>query len=552
MTLQDQLGAILRQAILQAQRDGALPAFDVPADITIQRPKPGYGDFASPVAMALAKPARMAPVQIAERVVERLPHNGLIGKAEVAAPGFINLWLASAWLSRQVDDILATGARFGDIDLGVGQTSDVEFVSANPTGPLTVGHGRNAIIGDTLARVLEAAGYDVTREYYYNDAGRQMELLGESVRARYLQLLGHAVEWQDAYYQGEDITEIARTMVADSGDSLVDCTTGPFRERAQAVITADQQAVLAKLSVRFDVLFNEQSLTTGGAVMEVVNGLRERSYAYDHDDAVWFKATAFGAEKDRVIIRSNGEPTYRLPDIAYHKDKLDRGFDLIIDVLGSDHAAQYPDIANALTALGYDTDTIKVVIYQFVTLIRDGQVVKMSKRKANYVTLNELVDEVGPDAVRYFLLTRAADTHIEFDLNLALEQSDKNPVYYVQYAHTRIAGVLRQAQERGITLDMGADVSALTDPAELALINEMLRLEEVVRLVATTLAPHHLTYYATSLATAFHTFYDRCPVLPPKQADPALTQARLKLVAAAKLTLARSLHLMGVSAPERM
>ncbi|MFN8498497.1 MAG: arginine--tRNA ligase [Anaerolineae bacterium] len=553
MTLQEQLAALIRTSLAEAQQGGDLPAFELPADIVIQRPKPGFGDFATPVAMALAKPARMAPLQIAQRIAAHLPQNGLIGKVEVAPPGFVNISLSPRWLGEQVARILGEGVAVGNVSIGAGQTAQVEFVSANPTGPLTVGHGRNAVIGDTLARVLEAAGYAVTREYYYNDAGRQMQLLGESVRGRYLQLLGRPIEWSEDYYQGDDIIEIAQSLLDECGDGLVDePANGLFRARAQAVITASQQAALDRLGIRFDNLFNENSLTTSGAVWEVVDKLKERGYAYDADGAVWFKATAFGAEKDRVLVRSNGEPTYRLPDIAYHQNKLDRGYDLLVNVLGSDHAVQYPDIASALKALGYDPDRIHVVIYQFVTLLRDGEVVKMSKRKANYVTLNELIDEVGPDALRYFMLMRSSDSHLEFDLNLAVKQSDENPVFYVQYAHTRIAGVLRQAAERGIEVAPTADLSLLTEGSELALIREMLRLEEVVALVTRQLAPHHLTYYAHDLATAFHTFYDRCPILPPRQTDPALTQARLHLAAAAQATLARALNLVGVSAPERM
>ena len=552
-TIQDQLTILIREGLTKAQQSGALPAFDLPAEIAIQRPKAGFGDFASPVAMALAKPARLAPLQIAQRVVEHLPSNGLLGKVEVAAPGFINMWIAPTWFASQGERILATGDEFGRLDLGQGQPAQVEFVSANPTGPLTIGHGRNAVIGDTLARVLDAAGYRVSREYYYNDAGRQMELLGASARGRYLQLLGRPVEWSDEYYQGEDITDIAREMLAEFGPALADSDDlTPFRQRAQTVITEQQQDALDRLNIRFDNLFNEQSLTTSGAVWEIVNQLRERGYAYDKDGAVWFKATAFGAQKDRVLVRSNGEPTYVLPDIAYHQTKLERGYVLAVNVLGADHIAQHPDVKAALQALGYDTTPIRVVTYQFVTLLRDGQVVKMSKRKANYVTLNELIDEVGPDVVRYFMLMRSPDTHLEFDLNLAVKQSDDNPVYYVQYAHTRIAGVLRQAAERGIALDPTADLSVLSDPAELALVREMLRLEEVVAQVATSLAPHQLPFFAQDLATAFHTFYDRCPVLPPKQTDAALTQARLRLCAAARLTLARTLGLMGVAAPDRM
>ncbi len=553
MTIQDQLSALIRTAIEQAQRSGTLPIFDIPAEIVVQRPKAGYGDFATPIAMALAKPARQAPLAIAQAIAAHLPASSLVGKAEVAPPGFLNLWLSPNWLAGQVERILAAGGAFGNTTLGDGQRAQVEFVSANPTGPLHLGHGRNAVIGDTLARVLEAAGYRVTREYYYNDAGRQMDLLGESVRARYLKLLGRDVPFSDEYYQGEDIVDIARDLVQQHGASLAETTDlKPFKGYAQQVITQTQQDALTRLGIGFDTLFNEHTLTTSGEVWDVLRRLREAGAVYDADGAVWLKMTQYGGDKDRVLVRSNGEPTYTLPDIAYHVNKVERGYDLMVNVLGADHAAQYPMVATGLKVLGYDASKLHVVTYQFVTLLRDGQVVKMSKRKADFVTLNELIDEVGPDVVRYFMLMRSNDTHLEFDLNLAVQQSDENPVYYVQYAHTRIAGVLRQARERGIEMAAHADLTLLTDPSELALIREMLRLEEVVTQVAKQLAPHALTFYAHDLATAFHTFYDRCPVLPPKQTDPALTQARLHLCAAAQQTLAHSLGLLGVSAPERM
>lgn len=552
MTIQDQLSALLRQALSDAQAEGALPAFAIPDEISIQRPKAGYGDFASPVAMALARFAKQAPLQLAQTIAQHLPQNGLIGKVEVAPPGFINLWVSSAWMTGQVERILQAGEQFGNTDYAQGQRAQVEFVSANPTGPLTIGHGRNAVLGDTLARLFEAVGYEVTREYYYNDGGRQMELLGESVRARYLQLLGREVEWSADYYQGDYIIEIAQAILNQYGDSLANETMAPFRQFAMDNIMEEQKATLASLGIRFDVYFREQSLTTSGEVWEVVKALRQADVAYDAEGATWIRMTQFGGDKDRVLVRSNGEPTYTLPDIAYHANKFNRAFDFMINVLGADHAAQHPMVAAALKTLGYDTRKLQVVDYQFVTLMRDGVEVRMSKRAGNFVTLDELIKEVGPDVVRYFLLMRAVNTHVEFDMNLAVKQSDDNPVYYVQYAHTRIAGVLRQAAERGIDLDPQADVTVLSDPSELALIREMLRLEEVIVLAAKQLAPHHLCYYATDLATTFHTFYDRCPVLPPKQTDPALTQARLKLCAAAKQTLARTLNLIGVSAPERM
>jgi len=413
--------------------------------------------------------------------------------------------LSANWMAAQVERILQAGPSFGDATYGQGQRAQVEFVSANPTGPLTIGHGRNAVLGDSIARLLEATGYAVTREYYYNDAGRQMQLLGESVRARYLQLLGREVQWSEDYYQGEDIVEIAQGLVDECGESLVDePANGVFRARAQAIITETQQAALNRLGIHFDNLFNENSLTTSGAVWEVVDKLKEKGYAYDADGAVWFKATAFGAEKDRVLVRSNGEPTYRLPDIAYHQNKLDRGYDLIVNVLGSDHAVQYPDIASALKVPRANPDRIHVVAHSMGSEVL-SKAFSLVDPRDSLPRLGQVVFAAPDVDARIFgREIRSSDSHLEFDLNLAVKQSDENPVFYVQYAHTRIAGVLRQAAERGIEIAPTADLSLLTDPSELALIREMLRLEEVVTQVAKQLAPHALTFYAHDLATAIN------------------------------------------------
>ncbi|RME10715.1 MAG: arginine--tRNA ligase [Ardenticatenia bacterium] len=551
-----QLRDILADALQAAMQSGALPevAPEALPEIIVERPKRAeHGDFASPMALPLARPMRRAPRQIAEVIVAHLPDNELIASVELAGPGYINIRLNPGWLTKQVDRILQEGEAFADLDIGAGKTAQVEFVSANPTGPLTVGHGRGAVLGDTLASILQAVGWNVTREYYYNDAGRQMRVLGDSVRLRLLQLLGQEVEFPEDYYQGEYIIDIARDILNEYGPEAAEKDWQFFKQIAQDVIFADIRQTLERLNIHHDVYTNEATFYETGAIWDVLERLREKGYVYDKDGAVWFKATEFGADKDRVLVRSTGEPTYRLPDIAYHVNKLERGFDLIVDVLGADHIAEMPDVINAVYALGY-TDApqrIQPIFHQFVTLVRGGQAVKMSTRRANFVTLDELIDEVGPDAVRYFMISRSPNAQMEFDLELATQQSDENPVYYIQYAHARTAGILeRQAPERGISFDPNADVSVLTHPSELALIREMLRLSDVLAHCAAELAPHHLTFYARELASTFNQFYRDCPVLTAE--DEALVKARLKLVKAAQIALARTLHLLGMQAPSEM
>ncbi len=547
----ERIRQIVEQALRAAVEAGDLPDVPLP-NVPVERPKQAeHGDFATPVALSLARPMRRAPRQIAEAIVRHLPSNELIERAEIAGPGFVNFHLSPAWLARQVDEVLAKGVRYADLDLGGGRKAQVEFVSANPTGPLTVGHGRNAVIGDTLANILEATGWEVTREYYYNDAGRQMRILGESVKLRLLELLGKPVEFPEEYYQGEYIVDIARAILEQYGPDAAEEDWRFFKEIAQEMIFADIKATLERLGIHHDVLTNEASFYEDGSIWRVVEALKEKGYAYEKDGAIWFRATAFGADKDRVLVRSTGEPTYRLPDIAYHVQKIERGFDLIVDVLGADHVAEMPDVINAVRALGYDADRIRPIFYQFVTLVRHGQVVKMSTRRANFVTLDEVIDEVGPDAVRFFMVSRSPDAQMEFDLELAKEQSEENPVYYVQYAHARTAGILeRTAPERGITFDPGADVTVLTHPAEKALISEILRLSEVLYLCSDRLEPHHLTFYARDLARTFNLFYRDCPVLAAE--TPELVGARMKLVKAAQIALARTLDLLGMSAPKEM
>ncbi len=567
--VRDEIVELIREGIRRAQAAGDLPTFE-PPEFMVEHPRQAdHGDYATNVALQSARLARMAPPQIAQIIVRHLPPAEYLERVDVAGPGFINFSLSPVWLTRQVDVIRAAGMRWGSLEIGCGQKAQVEFVSANPTGPLHIGRTWGAVLGDTIASLLEAVGYQVTREYYFNNAGRQMQILGESVRARYLELIGRPAEFPEGGYEGDYIWEIARTIVEEHGDAWAEEDWPPFKERAEAWLFNDIRRTLERMGIHFDVWFNEQDLYKSSAIKKVVEALRARGYVYDKDGAVWFKATAFGAEKDRVLIRSNGEPTYRLPDIAYHVNKLERGFDRIINVLGADHKDEYPDVIAGVRALGYDADRIQVVLHQFINLVRQGKQVRMSTRKANYVTLDDLLDEVtithpesgvtipGKDPVRFMLLTRTPDSPMNFDLDLVTQQTNENPVYYVQYAHARICSILRKAEEEGWqrTGTEGweeGDVTLLTHPAELTLIRKMLELPEVIEDAVQKLTPHLLSFYAMDLASNFHIFYRDCRVLSSDPADAPLTRARLKLVEAARITLARVLDLMGMTAPERM
>jgi arginyl-tRNA synthetase len=553
--IKDEITKLIQEAVEAAQREGDLPPFDLP-EIPLSHPRAEHGDYATPLPLQLASQARMAPLKIAETIVRHLPPADLLAVAEVAKPGFINFTLDERWLTRQVETILATEGSYGHVDLGKGKKVQVEYVSANPTGPLTMGSGRNAVLGDTLANVLAAAGYEVQREYYVNDAGTQMRLFHETLYARYAQALGRDEPIPEAGYRGQYVVEMGERAAREFGPRFLEMD----REEAIAAlgeiglgwILAQIKDDLEALDIRYDRWFSERSLYESGLFDRVLALLRERGYVAEREGAVWFTASELGEDKDNVIIRSDGEPGYFASDIAYHYNKfVERGFEWVIDVWGADHQGHVPRMKALMKALGLDPDRLTLTIYQLVTLKRGGEVVRLSKRTGDIITLREVVDEVGADAVRFFLLQRSADAQMDFDLDLAKEQSEENPVYYVQYAHARIASILRYAVERGVE-PTGGDVSLLTHPAELALIRRMLLLPELVELAATTLAPHHLTYYAQDLASTFHSFYKQCRVVSSDPADAQLNKARLKLVQAAKLVLARTLGLMGVTAPEKM
>jgi arginyl-tRNA synthetase len=478
----------------------------------------------------------------------------------VAPPGFVNFTLDPGWLARQVAVIQDDAESFGNSDTGLGRLAQVEFVSANPTGPLTIGHAWGAVLGDSIANLLTATGWTVTREYYFNNGGRQMRLLGESLRVRYLELLGEFLPIPQDGYQGDYLRWVAAALYADHGDSLSGTDVEFFRKKAEEAIFANIRATLQRLGIRFDVYYNELDLYATGKVQDAVVGLRNSGYAYTQDGAVWLRATDLGLKQDRVIIKTGGEPTYRMPDIAYHVDKLERGFEFVVDVFGADHHATWPDVLAGVRALGYDTTGIKVIIHQFITLLKDGEEVKMSTRRGEFVTIDELLDEIttesipGSDVMRFTLLSRSPDSSMTFDLDLAVQESSENPVYYVQYGHARICSILRKGEEEGFTPEVYADgdLSLLNHPSEQALLRKMVDLPEVVAQAAGQLAPHQLSHYALDLATQFHAFYRDCRVVSSDPADREISKARLRLCDAARIVLARVLDLMGVTAPEKM
>lgn len=557
--IRQQLAEWVQQAALAAHEAGAL-AFETLPEFEIETPRnPEFGDYATNLAMVLARQVRRNPREVAEIIRQHLPQatHAWIERVEVAGAGFLNFYLKPSWAGEVVRHILMQGERYGNLTLGAGKRVLVEFVSANPTGPLTLGHGRNAAVGDSLARILEAAGYQVEREFYINDGenSTQIRNFALSVLTRYKQLLGEPVEMPEDGYHGEYVKEIAQSIREQHGDSFAEgdpeTVLKRFEQIAKQQMLAEQERDLADFGVRFDRWFSEQSLYDAGKVEETLNLLRERGYAYEHEGALWLKSTAFGDEKDRVLVRANGLPTYLAADVAYHRDKYERGYDLLINLWGADHHGYVARMKAAVAALGYDPDRLHILIYQLVNLFRGTEPVRMSKRAGEFITLREVIDEIGVDALRFFYLLRSHDSTLDIDIELAKEQSEKNPVFYVQYAHARICSIERTAAERGVPMPDWAttDLSVLTHPAEHALIKRLADLPDEIALAARHDAPHRLTAYALDVARAFHGFYTECRVLG---AEPPLQAARLLLAQATRFVLARALGLLGVSAPERM
>ena len=555
-TVRGHVAKLVIDALVDAQSEGLLPPADVDSAAIERPPNPEHGEFASSLPLKLARPMRMSPIAIAECVASRIEVEEPIGKVWVARPGFINFSLLDSWLARQVDAIREAGEKYGDVRVGEGERVQVEFVSVNPTGPLHVAHARGAVIGSTLANVLSAAGYDVEREYYINDAGNQMDKFNESLFARYQELLGNPAEFPEDGYVGGYMVELAREIREAEGDRFADVPPADAISELGGIglrmmldgIREDLEA----LRIDFDVWFSERSLYRCGQYDRGVELLRQRGRLAARDGATWFEWEEAAEHKQAVVVRTNGTPTYFASDIAYHFNKfVERGFDRVIDVWGADHQGHVARMKAVVDALGIPPERLTLLLNQLVTLRRGDELVRLSKRSGEIVTLRELVEEVGADACRFFFLSRSAESQMEFDLELAKQQSAENPVYYVQYAHARIASILRIAEERGIDFSDG-QVSLLTHEAELALIRKAIQLPEVVEMMALSLEPHHLPHYAGELATAFHWFYQNCRVISGVEGEEAITKARLKLVDAARVVLARCLRLMDVEAPQNM
>ena len=567
-------GAV-RTLLREAQAPEDPPAFS----LEIPRQKE-HGDFACNAAMVLAKPLRKPPREIAARLVELLTAApGPVARAEVAGPGFVNLWLATDRWQDLITTLLRRPEAFGRSELLGGRRIQVEFLSANPTGPITIGHGRQAVLGDCIARLLIAAGGKVTREYYFNNGGRQMRTLGASVRARYLELIGRAapppedalrddaLPWPESIgglpvvfprdgYRGEYIREIAAALRDEHGDGLADePPDGRFRSEAERIVFAEIRATTAALGIHFDVYFNEMSLYEEGKLEETLGGLRAKDLVYESEGATWFRATALGLDRDRVLVKSTGEPTYLLPDVAYHREKFARGFDLVIDVQGADHHGQFPFVRAAAAALGCDPARIELVLHQMVSLTKGGQQVRQGKRAGNFVTVDEVMRQIGADVFRFFMIQRRPDSHLDFDLDLASETDwTKNPAFYVQYAHARSCGVAREAEKRGVPEpDPEAPHAArLALPEEVELLRKLGELPEVVERAAQTREPHHVAYYLREVAGLWNPYLQDGKRHRILSDDAELTAARLALCAAVRAVLANGLALLGMSAPERM
>ena len=537
--------SLLNQALTDALSNLDYPEKEIKLS---QSKNPEFGDISTSLPLILSKELKMDPMQIGEEIKNVINRSSnMIEKITVTNPGFINFKIGFAYYYQVLDKILSD-KNYGKNIHGKGQTANVEFVSANPTGPLTVGHGRNAVLGDTVANILEWNGYKVTREYYFNDAGRQMRILGESVEFRYRELIGKESDFPEGGYEGLYIIDIAKLIIKEHGKSLN--TKDPlFKDFAEKTIFLDIKNSLLNIGIKFDKFSNEKSFYDNGQIDKFLNKMKSKDLIYEKDGATWFRSTSLGKEQDRVYIKSSGEPTYRVPDTVYHQDKINRGYNLIIDIFGADHADTYPDVLIALDALGMKTDHIHVLLYQFVTLLRSGEKVKMSTRKANFVTMDELVKEVNPDVLRYFFVMRGMNTHLNFDLDLATDQSEKNPVFYLQYAHARICNIIKRYEALDNPKLNNYDLSLLTHQSELRLLKKLEQFPQVIENSRTALEPQTIATYLYDTANNFHRFYSDCRVITE---DKDLTRSRIALIQAVKIVLRNGLTILGISAPERM
>ena len=532
----------------------ALEPYDIEIileDFSLSPPKQeSFGDLSSNIALLISKQMKENPLGVAEKIKAKLLNINIknIDAITVTTPGFINFVIKQNFYQNNLKSIIQDKDDFGKDFKGKDKSANVEFVSANPTGPLTVGHGRNAVIGDTVSNILEWHDYKVTREYYYNDAGKQMQTLGKSVEARYLELLEKSFEFPEGGYQGDYIIEIAKEIINNNGKDLKE-NDAQFLSSAEKTIFKQIKNSLNSLGIKFDIFSNEKSFYDSGAIEQLLSQLKDKGLIYEDDGATWYKATELGAKQDKVYIKSSGEPTYRLPDTAYHRDKINRDFDLIVDVFGADHTDTYPDVLSALKALNLDTDHIKILIYQFVTLIKNGEKVKMSTRKADFITLDNLIDELGLDIVRYFFIMRSMNTHLDFDLNLAKDQSDKNPVFYLQYAYARICNIIRHGEGQNYKFSDNFDATLLNQSSEIKLLKLMSNFPTMMETALDTLEPQIIANYLQELASSFHKFYGNCKVITE---DKNISQARLGLINGTKIILSTGLSILGISAPEKM
>ena len=552
MDIKEILAGAIKKAALTAIEKGTVKEGELPEVLLEVPPQKEFGDFASNFAMQSARSLKCNPRIVAQAVIDNLDC-AYVDRAEIAGPGFINFYLKDNWLSDMFANIVKAGENYGNLTAPTKEKIQLEYVSANPTGPLHVGHGRGAAVGSSLANLMKAAGYDVTREYYINDAGNQINNLAASVNARYLEAYGIDVEFPENGYHGHDIIETAERIKRIYGDKFLHMDEDKRIEEFRTIALKEKLAALKEdleaFNVTYDVWFSEQTLHDGNKIKEACDLLTERGYMYEKDGALWLKATEHGDDKDRVVIRDNGVPTYFAADIAYHRNKFERGFDRVINLWGADHHGYIARMKAAVGALGYNPDQLEVLILQMVSLYRNGELVKMSKRTGQSVTLNELIEEVGTDAARFFFVMRSIDSQLDFDLTLATEKSNENPVYYIQYAHARICSIFRQLKEAGIEEAADADYTLLADPTETELIKKLGEYPELIASAAKERAVHRVAHYVHELAGLFHSFYNQCRILG---VDPELQQARIKLVKATQHVLRHALNILGVSAPERM
>ncbi|MDR4316907.1 arginyl-tRNA synthetase [Niallia circulans] len=556
MNIVDQIKDKLKEEIKQSVIKAGLAAEEQIPEVILELPKDkAHGDYSTNMAMQLARVAKKAPRMIAEAIIENFDQTkASIKKVEIAGPGFINFYMDNSYLTDLIPTILKAGEQYGQTTVGNNEKVQVEFVSANPTGDLHLGHARGAAVGDSLCNILDKAGYDVSREYYINDAGNQINNLALSVEARYFQALGMEKEMPQDGYHGEDIIGIGKKLADEYGDKYVHVSEQErfdfFREYGLKYEMAKLKQDLEDFRVKFDVWFSETSLYQNGKIDIALNKLKENGYIFEQDGATWLRSTDFEDDKDRVLIKNDGSFTYLLPDIAYHKDKLDRGFEKLINIWGADHHGYIPRMKAAIQALGYNKEALEVEIIQLVHLYKNGEKMKMSKRTGKAVTMRDLVEEVGLDATRYFFAMRSADTHLDFDLDLAVSQSNENPVYYAQYAHARISSILRQGKEQGIELTDELNAALITAEKEFDLLKKLGEFPQAVGEAALKRMPHRITNYIYDLASTFHSFYNAEKVLDADNLE--RTKARLALIQATQITLRNALALIGVSAPEKM